>query len=30
VNAINDAIAHLGREVLDLPATPARVRAALA
>ena len=30
VNAINDAIAHLGREVTDLPATPARVLAALA
>ena len=30
VNAINDAIAHLGREVTDLPATPERVLAALA
>jgi len=30
VNAINDAIAHLGREVTDLPATPARILAALA
>jgi carbon-monoxide dehydrogenase large subunit len=30
VNAINDAIAHLGREVTDLPATPSRVLAALA
>ncbi len=30
VNAINDAIAHLGAEVMDLPATPGRVRAALA
>ncbi len=30
VNAINDALAPLGAEVLDLPATPARVLAALA
>ena len=30
VNAINDAIAHLGREVTDLPATPDRILAALA
>ncbi|WP_206931584.1 xanthine dehydrogenase family protein molybdopterin-binding subunit [Roseococcus thiosulfatophilus] len=30
VNAINDAIAHLGREVTDIPATPERVLAALA
>jgi aerobic carbon-monoxide dehydrogenase large subunit len=30
VNAINDALAHLGAEVLDLPATPERVLAALA
>ncbi len=30
VNAINDAIAHLGREVTDLPATPERILAALA
>jgi carbon-monoxide dehydrogenase large subunit len=30
VNAINDAIVHLGREVTDLPATPERVLAALA
>jgi carbon-monoxide dehydrogenase large subunit len=30
VNAINNAIAHLGREVTDLPATPDRVLAALA
>lgn len=29
VNAINDAIAHLGREVTDIPATPERVLAAL-
>lgn len=30
VNAINDAIAHLGREVTDIPATPERILAALA
>lgn len=30
VNAINNAIAHLRREVTDLPATPERVLAALA
>lgn len=30
VNAINDAIAHLGREVTDLPASPERILAALA
>jgi aerobic carbon-monoxide dehydrogenase large subunit len=30
VNAINNAIAHLGREVTDLPATPDRVLAVLA
>jgi carbon-monoxide dehydrogenase large subunit len=30
VNAINDALAPLGAEVTDLPATPARVLAALA
>jgi len=30
VNAINDAIAHLGCEVTDLPATPDRILAALA
>ncbi len=30
VNAINDALAPLGAELLDLPATPARVLAALA
>ncbi|WP_232370765.1 xanthine dehydrogenase family protein molybdopterin-binding subunit [Roseococcus microcysteis] len=29
VNAINDAIAHLGCEVTDIPATPERVLAAL-
>ena len=30
VNAINDAIAHLGREITDLPASPSRILAALA
>ncbi len=30
VNAVNDALAPLGAEVLDLPASPARVLAALA
>ncbi|WP_424811179.1 xanthine dehydrogenase family protein molybdopterin-binding subunit [Roseococcus sp. YIM B11640] len=30
VNAINNAIAHLGREVTDLPASPDRILAALA
>ncbi|MBV8187773.1 MAG: xanthine dehydrogenase family protein molybdopterin-binding subunit, partial [Alphaproteobacteria bacterium] len=29
VNAINDALSPLGAEVLDLPATPARVLAAI-
>jgi len=30
INAINDALAPLGAEVLDLPASPSRVLAAIA